>query len=104
LLRGPNDYFGGAGADEGVVVGAGAVGVGAVAGAGFAGFGAAGAGAVAGVDAGAPAGSASRTEPRPALPLDDMSERTNDVSMKIPADQEVNRESRLAAPRGPNAL
>ena len=65
----------------------------------------AGEGAVgAGVDAGALAGTESRTEPRPVAPLEDTSERTSEVAMKIPADQAVKRESSVAAPRAPKAV
>ncbi len=69
-------------------------------GVGVAGGGAAGAG----FDAGAEAGIASRTEPPPPAPLEDISERINDVAMKIPADQAVKRESNVAAPRAPKAV
>ena len=73
-------------------------GVGVVGGAGV------GAGAVAGDAAGAAAGSESRTEPPEPAPLEAMSERINDVAMKIPADQAVNRDSSVAAPRAPKAV
>jgi len=33
-----------------------------------------------------------------------MSERTNDVAMKIAADQAVKRDRSVAAPRAPNAV
>ena len=64
-----------------------------------------GGGAVgAGFDAGAVAGTESSTEPRPPAPLDAISERTSEVTMKIPADQAVKRESSVAAPRAPKAV
>ena len=78
-------------------VGAGA-GVGVVGG-GVAGEGAAGAGA----DAGALAGTESRTEPPP-RGFDDISASNSDVAMKIPADQDVRRDNSVAAPRAPNAV
>ena len=79
---------------EGTGAGVGVVGV------GVAGVGAAGAGD----DMGALAGTESRTEPPPPTPLEDISERISDVAMKIPADQAVRRESRVAAPRAPKAV
>ena len=38
------------------------------------------------------------------LPEDAISERINEVAMKIPADHAVKRESSVAAPRAPNAV
>jgi hypothetical protein len=84
-------HFAGAGAGTGVAVGAAAGGV-------------LGAGVAAGADAGALAGIESSTEPLPLEPLEDISERINEVAMKIPADQAVRRDSRVAAPRAPNAV
>ena len=68
-----------------------------------AGAGGEGGGAV-GADLEAGAGTESSTEPRPVPPLEDISERTSEVAMKIPADQAVKRESSVAAPRAPKAV
>jgi hypothetical protein len=57
-----------------------------------------------GAEAGELAGMESSTDPPPPAALDDMSERTSDVAMKIPADHAVSRESSVAAPRAPNAV
>ena len=61
-------------------------------------------GGVVGAGAEAGAGTESSTEPPPPALLEDISERTNDVAMKIPADQAVRRERSVAAPRAPKAV